>query len=192
MGEIIELDKTKVRVLQRAVENKKIRNFLLSHLSSDFDPLVPVRKIEDYYYLLDGHSRGSITTSLSQWKETPLYGYVAESKNDFIEKIPENFPQNSKSELNYFIKDNFYYPSSCGFEVSLEEFVKNINSVSTPEKLLTNYLSFYEFMDFEKGPKKNLLRNLDPFERAFKGLEIKPQYSKYKPKFKLFQDTQEC
>ncbi|MCR4327706.1 MAG: hypothetical protein NUV46_03945 [Nanoarchaeota archaeon] len=72
MGKIIEIDKEKIKIIQHGIDNQKIRKFLISYISNTVDILVPVRKIGRYYSLLDGHSRGSVATSLSKWKEIPL------------------------------------------------------------------------------------------------------------------------
>ena len=88
MGKIIKLNKKLLKPIDPSLNQEKLKSFLIDFLNKPKTIIIPVRNnpYKKGKIILDGHSRSTILDLLSQIKYTPLYGWLAENKENFIKK----------------------------------------------------------------------------------------------------------
>jgi len=181
MGKIIELDKSKVRVIQPILTRRKVLDFLISYLEQPRKVIVSVREnpYEEGHILLDGHSRAGVIGTLSKIEDIPLYGFVAKNEKDLIENLQDGFFPNMKiSDLNLLIQQNFKPSVNEWYNMKLEKLLNKVSYFKSPEKLIKEFMPYEEFEELKKGPQKNLLEKIK-INKPYKFNEKKSIYSTY-------------
>ncbi len=170
MGEIIKLDKSRIKPIQKNFNLESAKRFLINYLKDPDDIIVPVRNnpYKKGMILLDGHHRSGIIDTLSEIKNIPLYGWFAKSEDDFISnkdlhgklRIDNYYARQLVLESNHYISQNFGWSIGPFYKSGPEniyEMRKTSEVFSSPESLLTHLLDFEEFEECKKGKSKKLL-----------------------------------
>ncbi len=165
MGKIIELDFKDIIPTQDILVYEDMEAFLLSYLKDNSKKIiVPVASWNvdsSYNPLIDGHHRTSSLYLLNKLdKNIKIYGWLTNSREDFIQHLPKEFYQevNTLEKMNRNIRNRF---NSCKRRnyTNLEELINKYFYMQSPEIMLDSFCSENEIDGIKSRFKNKLVHN---------------------------------